>query len=123
MAMAVDQGFEILQEPRTMHSYEYHNDELNFVATLWVCGNHVAFQSFEDITPWHGSWVENNGIVRLTFHCKGDTKKMKSAFLVKTSRKTWEGRDYRQRCIFLKKLDVFRENPATDSFDKVVALY
>ena len=94
-------------DAKTSTTYSYTNYSLSFVGTLMVSGGQVCYQSLGEPTKWHGSWSVDGNECSLRFNYRGDTKKLRSAYLFRTSDTTWEGRDYKHRKIKLEKLDVW----------------
>ena len=49
---------------------------------LYDCNGRVRFQSRQNITDWHGSWMQEATSITLKFHHDGDENKLRSAHLL-----------------------------------------
>ena len=65
-----------------MIAWTYINHTLQSTAMLYDCNGRVRFQSRQNITDWHGSWMQEVAAITLKFHHDGDENKLRSAHLL-----------------------------------------
>ena len=84
----------------TSYEFEYINHDVDYpAATLYTTEGFILFQTEKFVTEWHGSLKVYPGLMTLLFHCFGNTDRLKSVVLRKTSDGRWDGLDYLQRRI------------------------
>ena len=84
----------------TSYEFEYINYNVDYpAATLYTTEGLILFQTEKFVTEWHGSLKVYPSFMTLLFHCFGDTDRLKSVVLRKTSDSRWDGVDYLQRRI------------------------
>ena len=99
--------------------YEYKNITNGMVATMWVSTDgQICFQSEWTTSPWHGEFVmeEVYGRVHMTFHCEGDTRKMKTMVAYRSARNQWDGFDGCRRKIKLTFVEKRHYCPGDNSW-------
>ena len=93
----------------TSYEFEYINHNVDYpAATLYTTEGLILFQTEKFVTEWHGSLKVYPSFMTLLFHCFGDTDRLKSVVLRKTSDSRWDGVDYLQRRITMTCLGKYR---------------
>ena len=96
---------EVLQTEQTMTAYKYHNGDFpDTVAILWSCAGKVSFMTKgNEQTPWHGSFKESLGEIRIMFDCRGN-EPFQPVTVYKFIEGRYHGLDYKGREITLSKI-------------------
>ena len=85
--------------------YSYENHDNGQTGTVWVSPDlRISYQSQWEVSPWHGSFEEDDHADRLLlkFHYEGNEQKMKSAVAIKTGDGVWDGFDGNFRRITIR---------------------
>ena len=102
---AMSSSMEVPQTVKTMTAYKYHNGDFPETdAILWSCAGKVSFMTTgNEQTPWHGSFKESFGEIRIMFDRSGN-EPLNPVTVYKFREGRYHGLDHKGREITLSKI-------------------